>query len=283
MSYSTLIKPLAFASLTLVLVAVPFVLPGQISTETFDTAAMVIVHSADDATAQLGVVQGADADTPETGDAEEPDNVSRTSNGIDDLTSELLETLREMVGYTERQYSAGTTQLDVVFRAREKLFGVQLDLAQSQPERLRILEQRLDNRREFEAFVDQAVSAGIRTPEKLLEAKADRLEAQMALLKEQASGSSPASRQTDWPPKMQGLVLNSNAERVEISLGSGDGLRRGHTLIVFRDSAYLGRITVERLLAEDRSVARVESRRGVIRRGDSVAIESRLEPDPVAR
>ncbi|HUG19352.1 MAG TPA: protein kinase, partial [Planctomycetaceae bacterium] len=61
---------------------------------------------------------------------------------------------------------------------------------------------------------------------------------------------------------------------VEISIGADDGLRVRDTLLdVSRDKKYLGKITVVRVLA-DKSVARIESRTGEIRRGDRVTKES---------
>ncbi|HEY1599019.1 MAG TPA: hypothetical protein VGG64_05425 [Pirellulales bacterium] len=74
-------------------------------------------------------------------------------------------------------------------------------------------------------------------------------------------------------PTLDGLVLASNKDGlVEISLGSDDGLERGHTLEVFRGSRYLGRIEVFQT-SPDKSVAKVlrEFRKGPIEKDDHVA------------
>ena len=73
------------------------------------------------------------------------------------------------------------------------------------------------------------------------------------------------------PPDVDGEILDVGAKRVEISLGSDDGLRKGHTLDVSRGSTYLGRIVVTNTFP-DVAVAEVLKlyRTGRIRRGDRV-------------
>lgn len=78
------------------------------------------------------------------------------------------------------------------------------------------------------------------------------------------------------PPKVDGVILASNADLVEISLGSDDGIVRGHTLEVFRNvqgrARYLGRVQVLQTLP-DKSVAKIipEYQQGRIERDDRVA------------
>lgn len=79
------------------------------------------------------------------------------------------------------------------------------------------------------------------------------------------------------PPRLDGVVLASSANGlVEISLGSDDGLLKGHKLDVFRrragESKYLGRIEVLQVLP-DKAVAKIlpEYRKGTIEREDRVA------------
>jgi hypothetical protein len=60
---------------------------------------------------------------------------------------------------------------------------------------------------------------------------------------------------------------------IEVSLGSDEGLRRGHKLDVYRlTGGYLGRAEVVDT-NPDRAVARIipEFRQGIIRKGDRVA------------
>ena len=77
----------------------------------------------------------------------------------------------------------------------------------------------------------------------------------------------------DIPPRVDGIVTKVGEQAlVEISIGSDDGLRTGHTLEVFRNNAYLGRVKVMRL-EPDRAVCEIipEFRKGIIKRGDRVA------------
>jgi hypothetical protein len=81
------------------------------------------------------------------------------------------------------------------------------------------------------------------------------------------------------PPRVDGVILASNANGyVEISIGSDDGLERGHELDVYRmgpslaENKYLGKIRVVQTQA-DRSVAQVLAnfRKGTIQKEDRVA------------
>ncbi len=77
----------------------------------------------------------------------------------------------------------------------------------------------------------------------------------------------------DIPPQVDGLVTSVGEKSlIEISIGSDDGLRNGHTLEVFRNNAYLGRVRVKRL-EPNKAVCEIipEYRKGIIKRGDRVA------------
>lgn len=73
------------------------------------------------------------------------------------------------------------------------------------------------------------------------------------------------------PPKINGEVLVSAKNLIEISIGSDDGLKAGHHVEVYRGNTYLGRAKIKQT-APDRAVAEVlvEFRRGIIRKGDRV-------------
>jgi hypothetical protein len=74
-------------------------------------------------------------------------------------------------------------------------------------------------------------------------------------------------------PKVEGVVLEvSDKDLIEISIGRDDGLKEGHSLEVFRDNTYLGRIIIRRT-APDRAVGQIikELQRGQIKRGDRVS------------
>jgi septal ring factor EnvC (AmiA/AmiB activator) len=74
------------------------------------------------------------------------------------------------------------------------------------------------------------------------------------------------------PPQLFGKVLAVNRDdMVELSLGTDDGLRVGHTLEVFRGSKYLGRVEVLHATT-DRAVAKIVPgfKKGIIQRDDDV-------------
>ncbi len=75
------------------------------------------------------------------------------------------------------------------------------------------------------------------------------------------------------PPRLRGKVLAINRDNmVEVSLGSDDGLRAGHTLEVFRGSKYLGRVEVLHATT-DRAVGKIIPgyKKGIIQKDDDVA------------
>jgi len=75
------------------------------------------------------------------------------------------------------------------------------------------------------------------------------------------------------PPKLDGIVTAvGESNLIEVSLGSDDGLRKGHRLEVFRSNTYLGHAIVLKT-DPDRSVAKVdeESQKGLVKVRDRVA------------
>jgi len=88
-----------------------------------------------------------------------------------------------------------------------------------------------------------------------------------------AHGLSKDTPVDDKPPHVRGKVLAINRDNmIEVSLGSDDGLRVGHTLEVFRGSKYLGRVEVLQA-APDRAVGKVLPgfKKGAIQKDDDVA------------
>jgi hypothetical protein len=81
------------------------------------------------------------------------------------------------------------------------------------------------------------------------------------------------------PPRLDGVILASRATGyVEISLGSDDGLEKGHELDVYRvgptvaENKYLGKVRVVQT-EPDKSVAQIlpNFKRGAIQKEDRVA------------
>ncbi len=94
----------------------------------------------------------------------------------------------------------------------------------------------------------------------------------------QAHGLSKDTPVDGIPPQLHGKVLAVNRDNlIEVSLGSDDGLRNGHTLEVYRDSKYLGRVEVLNT-STDRAVGKILPgfRKAAIQKGDDVATRFRV-------
>jgi hypothetical protein len=87
-----------------------------------------------------------------------------------------------------------------------------------------------------------------------------------------AKGLTETSLVDHIAPPVEGVVLEvSDKDLIEISIGNDDGLKIGHTLDIYRDNTYLGRIVI-RKTGPDRAVGQVQRdlQRGQIKRGDRV-------------
>ena len=96
-----------------------------------------------------------------------------------------------------------------------------------------------------------------------------------------AEGLNPATPVDAVKPIVDGFVsatTRRGGERyVEITIGSDDGLREGHTIEVFRGAKYLGRVTILKT-DPDRAYGRIDRRfqEGRIQEGDRVATRLKL-------
>ena len=97
----------------------------------------------------------------------------------------------------------------------------------------------------------------------------------------QRHGHDPHADPDAVPPHVRGVVsaMHRTADNhlIEISIGADDGLRKGHTVEVFRGERYLGRAVIMRT-EPDRAVARILRRfqKGQIQEGDHVATKLRI-------
>ena len=97
-----------------------------------------------------------------------------------------------------------------------------------------------------------------------------------------SSGIDPNTDPNAVVPRVNGLVSQvkqtAGAQLVEVTIGSDDGLKQGHTAEVYRGDKYLGRVEIIKT-SPDRSVGRVDRRfqQGQILEGDRVA--TRLQVD----
>jgi hypothetical protein len=95
------------------------------------------------------------------------------------------------------------------------------------------------------------------------------------------SGIDPATDPDAVKPRVDGVVSQvrrvAGAQLVEVTIGADDGLKPGHTVEVFRDNRYLGRVEILKT-SPDKAVGRVDRRfqQGQIQEGDRVATQLNL-------
>jgi predicted nuclease with TOPRIM domain len=79
------------------------------------------------------------------------------------------------------------------------------------------------------------------------------------------------------PPLLRGRILDIDKDdRAEVSLGSDDGLRQGHTLEIYRGDKYLGRMRIEEAKPHQAiGLILKEFKQETIRKGDQVATRLR--------
>jgi len=136
---------------------------------------------------------------------------------------------------------------------------------------------------------DQAFASALKATEELHQSKGEldsalertrQLTSQVAgmttVMRE--NGLDPATDPAAVTPRVDGFVSQvkrvAGAQLIEVTIGSDDGLKPGHTVEVFRDSKYLGRVEILKT-SPDKSVGRVDRRfqQGQIQEGDRVATQ----------
>lgn len=108
----------------------------------------------------------------------------KTSAGIDALVRERLDTLRELVSYTDEAYRSGKTTYRSVMEAQNTLISAELESASRRADRIALLRTHVENLKKLEEIAASQQQAGQSTLADLLLAKAARLEAEIALGRE---------------------------------------------------------------------------------------------------
>ncbi len=110
--------------------------------------------------------------------------------GSDRLTSlkeDYIDTLQSRVDAVESRYKIGTSPLPHLVSARIDLLDAELEFATTRDERVEILKRKVENLREKESFVREGQKVGLlgSSPDEALLATAERLRAEIALVREQ--------------------------------------------------------------------------------------------------
>src|SRR5262245_36612031 len=181
-------------------------------------------------------------------------DVSTKQKELDDLSAQHTKTVAEAEAAQQRLLALETETK----KLRDELRTVQKDLDGNFNKVVKLTDD-----------LNQATSQ--------LEILGDRnkeLVAQVGRMKKvmDAKGLTESSLVDHIAPRVEGVVLAiGEKDLIEVSIGKDDGLKVGHTLDVYRDNTYLGRIQI-RETAPDRAVGQVqrEYQRGQIKRGDRV-------------
>ncbi len=97
------------------------------------------------------------------------------------LLKERLATVREILTVTTEQYKAGTGSFERVHQALKDVMSAELDLCDSDKERITVLEKGVAQAKDYEKLAEAQFKVGKVQVTDVLAAKADRLEIEIAL------------------------------------------------------------------------------------------------------
>lgn len=200
---------------------------------------------------------------------EQKDSVDKLKTARDTLLQEI-EDSKEQFAAKEKDLreatSLATAAVANVEAADKKVDQLRTDLQklrEEKDEKFKQYVQLLDDRNNLQADRRRLDDTNVKLTEQLTKAK--------VVLERR--GLSVETDVSNEPPKMDGIVLAvANDGLMEISLGTDDGLNRGHTLEVTRGTQYLGRVQVVDARPE-KAVAKAlpQFQKGKIERNDRVA------------
>lgn len=99
---------------------------------------------------------------------------------LKELLKERLDTLKEIAAQTEKGFKGGQVPMGRVLEANQAVLRAELELCESDRDRVAVLEKIVKAAREREEFVAKQASSAVPARD-VLKAKADRLEAEIAL------------------------------------------------------------------------------------------------------
>ena len=106
------------------------------------------------------------------------------SKQLESLLKERRDTLRQLVTFLDGRLLVGKASKESVIRASNQLLDAELDLARTKAERIAIHEKLVDNLRGLEKIIESGAHYGTRQLDDVFSAKADRLKAEVQLLRE---------------------------------------------------------------------------------------------------
>jgi len=196
---------------------------------------------------------------------------------ISNLHGKLAYSQSELLKVTE-DYKKNLDKFEAK-QARAKDLTASLEVATKRIEDLdvKLRAEQVDRETQFQLAVkyNELLNQALSSLDNLKERRKD-LEEQFALLaaKATAAGIDVTDLKNllaDRPPEIDAKVTQVNATNtlVELSIGSDDGIKKGHVLMIHRGDNFLGTISIKDI-ESDRAVGEVDKKlqRGQIRKGD---------------
>ena len=118
--------------------------------------------------------------------SEEP-RVGVSSAKLDALLKERRDTFRQLLKMARARHRLGGATVESVIHASLQLLQAELEMAKGSGERIAIHKQMIELLRTLEKTAQQKFKAGAVRQDEVLKAKADRLQAEIRLLREQSS------------------------------------------------------------------------------------------------
>ena len=201
--------------------------------------------------------------------------LGKLESKLTEVTAER-DKIRESLTEAEKNNSALTTLADTT---QQTLTRVTAEVGKLRDE---IVNEQQNRDKTFAQIIDKTEELHKKHGEKVaLEERKEQLVQELIRYKRvmDAKGIDINTPLVDTPPVVDGVITAVRGnDLIEISIGSDDGIRVGHTLEVFREGkAYLGRAEIVKT-APDRAVAKIlpDFRKGVPQKGDRVATRLKL-------
>jgi len=97
------------------------------------------------------------------------------------LLRERVATLEELAAYFEKLYKAGEVPIAVLLKAKQDVVEAELDLCETNAERIKVQEKLLALAQQTEDYFKQGTKIGAAQASDVLKARADRLKIEIAL------------------------------------------------------------------------------------------------------
>src|SRR5207237_10825703 len=111
---------------------------------------------------------------------------------VRELLKERLATLKEIAAQAEQAFRQNASSREEVMRARLQVHQAELDLCDSDAERIRVHEEIVAVAKEIEALINASQQEGVASSGVMLRARVQRLDAEIALERAKAKAAAGA-------------------------------------------------------------------------------------------